>query len=65
MNGDEQIRRKGPRRGGPDCNARLVFEPPGNDRELHEDGGVVALLIFHFRFREGGLCARAPENRFF
>src|SRR5689334_16560946 len=65
VHGNEQIRWKGPRCRGPDRNAGLIFEPPGNDRELYEDGSVVAFLIFYFRFREGSLCARAPENRFF
>src|SRR5215469_3738106 len=33
------------------------------DWELHIDGFVVALLVFHFGFSEGGLRPRAPEDR--
>src|SRR5207248_5811833 len=45
VHGDEQVRRKRPRRGGPDRDAGLVFEPSGNNRELYEGGGVITFLI--------------------
>ena len=63
MHRDEQVGRQRPRRGSPDRDAGLVFERARNNWKLHEDGGVIAFLIFHFGFGEGGLGARAPENR--
>ena len=34
-----------------------------HDRKFDVNGGVVAVLIFHFGFSEGGLRAGAPEDR--
>jgi hypothetical protein len=63
MHGDEQIGWQRPRCCGPDRDAGFVFERARNNWKLHEDGGVIAFLIFHFGFGEGGLGAGAPEDR--
>src|SRR6266550_6162371 len=63
MNCDKQVCWQRPWRCCPDRHTGLVFERARNNWKLHEHGGVIAFLIFHFGFREGGLRAGAPENR--
>ena len=63
MHGDEQICRQCPWRGGPDRDTGLVFERARDNRKLHKYGGVIAFLVFHFGFGQGGLCAGAPKDR--
>ena len=60
---DGEVRRQRPRRRRPDDDARFARELAAHDRKLHIDRRILAVLIFHFRLRERGLRAGAPEDR--
>src|SRR4029077_19151708 len=63
-----EIGRQRPGSRGPDGDARVCQRVrrtrSTHDRKFYVNGGVVAVLIFYFGLGEGGLRARAPENRF-
>ena len=66
INSDGEVGRQCPGGCRPNCNAGIrqrVRRPRSTDnRKFDVNGGVIALLVFHFGFSEGSLRASAPED---
>src|SRR5438045_6625705 len=64
IDNDGEIGRQCPGSCGPDGNActlrRARRSRATNDRKFDVNGGVISLLIFHFRLGEGGLREMTP-----
>ena len=66
VDSDGEVGRQCPGGCRPNCNAGIrqrVRRPRSTDnRKFDVNGGVIALLVFHFGFSEGSLRASAPED---